>query len=95
MGHGERLEEILRTLGSVAEGVTTAKAAKTIIDELGVSAPIAQGVSESKRRDIREILTNIIRFTRSFTKVRFEYFVEYFLHFLFQERMYENVRSGC
>ena len=49
MGKGEKLEEIIRTLGSVAEGVTTAKGVKEIIDELGVTAPIAIGVSEKKR----------------------------------------------
>ena len=45
LGKGEKLDEIIRTLGSVAEGVTTAKGLKKIIDELGVSAPIANGVS--------------------------------------------------
>lgn len=49
MGKGEKLEDIIRTLGSVAEGVTTAKGVKEIIDELGVTAPIAIGVSEKKR----------------------------------------------
>ena len=46
MGKGEKLEDILPTLGSVAEGVTTAKGVKKIIDELGVTAPIAIGVSD-------------------------------------------------
>jgi hypothetical protein len=46
MGKGEKLEDIIRTLGSVAEGVTTAKGVKEIIDELGVTAPIAIGVSD-------------------------------------------------
>ena len=45
LGKGEKLDDIIRTLGSVAEGVTTAKGLKKIIDELGVSAPIANGVS--------------------------------------------------
>ena len=44
LGKGEGLEEIVRTLGSVAEGVTTAKALRAIVDELGVAAPIACGV---------------------------------------------------
>ncbi|KAI5121139.1 hypothetical protein M0805_007137 [Coniferiporia weirii] len=46
LGKGEKLDEIIRTLGSVAEGVTTAKGLKRIIDELGVSAPIASGIYE-------------------------------------------------
>ena len=50
MGKGEKLEDIIRTLGSVAEGVTTAKGVKEIIDELGVTAPIAIGVSEKKEK---------------------------------------------
>lgn len=34
LGKGETLDEIIRTLGSVAEGVTTAKALKNLVDEL-------------------------------------------------------------
>lgn len=45
LGKGEALEDIINTLGSVAEGVTTAKGLKKIIDEMNVSAPIANGVS--------------------------------------------------
>ncbi|KAG5647544.1 hypothetical protein DXG03_008897 [Asterophora parasitica] len=42
---GESLDTIMKTLGSVAEGVSTTKGVKTIIDELGVNAPIASSVS--------------------------------------------------
>lgn len=47
LGKGEKLDHILDTLGSVAEGVTTAKGLKEILDGLGitVSAPIATAVS--------------------------------------------------
>ena len=45
LGEGEQLDHIIKTLGSVAEGVTTAKGMKAIVDELGVAAPIASGVS--------------------------------------------------
>ena len=45
LGKGEQLDHIIKTLGSVAEGVTTAKGMKAIVDELGVAAPIASGVS--------------------------------------------------
>lgn len=44
LGRGEKLDEIIKTLGSVAEGVETAKGVKKIIDELGVRAPIATAV---------------------------------------------------
>lgn len=44
LGQGEKLQDILNSLGSVAEGVATAKGLKAIIDRLGLSAPIAQGV---------------------------------------------------
>ncbi|KII94154.1 hypothetical protein PLICRDRAFT_100353 [Plicaturopsis crispa FD-325 SS-3] len=46
LGKGESLEHIIKTLGSVAEGVTTAKGLKSIIDELGVSASIANSIYE-------------------------------------------------
>ncbi|KAI0040804.1 NAD-dependent glycerol-3-phosphate dehydrogenase [Auriscalpium vulgare] len=46
LGKGETLEEIMRTLGSVAEGVTTAKGLKAVVDALGVPAPIANSVYE-------------------------------------------------
>lgn len=45
LGQGEKLDHILKTLGSVAEGVTTAKGIKAIVDSLGVNAPIANAVS--------------------------------------------------
>jgi hypothetical protein len=45
LGKGEKLEEIIKTLGSVAEGVSTAKGLYEIVQELGVNAPIATAVS--------------------------------------------------
>ncbi|KAF9244512.1 6-phosphogluconate dehydrogenase [Melanogaster broomeanus] len=44
LGKGETLEDIIKTIGSVAEGVTTAKGLKRIIDEMEVSACIANGI---------------------------------------------------
>lgn len=44
LGQGERLDEILKTLGSVAEGVTTTEGVKAIVDRLGLKAPIVTGV---------------------------------------------------
>lgn len=45
LGRGDTLKQIIETLGSVAEGVTTCKGVKKIIDELQIRAPIANGVS--------------------------------------------------
>lgn len=47
LGKGEKLEDIIRTLGSVAEGVTTTKGLKELLDDLGgLTASIATGVSQ-------------------------------------------------
>ncbi|KAJ6621108.1 glycerol-3-phosphate dehydrogenase [Mycena sp. CBHHK59/15] len=51
LGQGESLKTIIDTLGSVAEGVSTAKGVKTIIDKLGVKAPIAERVYEVLYQD--------------------------------------------
>ena len=48
LGQGEKLDHIIRTLGSVAEGVETTKGVQKIIDELDVRAPIATAVSLRK-----------------------------------------------
>ena len=44
LGKGEELDYILKTIGSVAEGVSTTKGYKEVIDRVGVEAPIAQAV---------------------------------------------------
>ncbi|KAH9944171.1 NAD-dependent glycerol-3-phosphate dehydrogenase [Epithele typhae] len=44
LGQGEKLDHIIQTLGSVAEGVTTAKGLKAIVDELGIKAQLATGI---------------------------------------------------
>ncbi|KAH8990168.1 glycerol-3-phosphate dehydrogenase [Lactarius hatsudake] len=46
LGRGESLEEVLETIGSVAEGVTTAKGLKAITDDLDVPAPLANAVRD-------------------------------------------------
>ncbi|KAK7059180.1 hypothetical protein VNI00_001807 [Paramarasmius palmivorus] len=55
LGKGESLETITDTLGSVAEGVSTTKGVKVIIDELGIQAPIATCIYEVlyEGKDIR------------------------------------------
>ncbi|KAH9035066.1 glycerol-3-phosphate dehydrogenase [Lactarius hengduanensis] len=56
LGRGESLEEVLGTLGSVAEGVTTAKGLKAITDDLDVPAPLANAVYQVlyEGRNVRE-----------------------------------------
>lgn len=44
LGKGEKLDVIMSTLGSVAEGVPTTKGVKKIIEELGINTPIANAV---------------------------------------------------
>lgn len=44
LGQGMRVHEALQSLGSVAEGFTTAKAAHTLAGKLGVETPIADQV---------------------------------------------------
>lgn len=62
LGQGESLDDIMKTLGSVAEGVSTAKGAQMIIDELGVNAPIASSVydvlynGKDTRLAVRELM---------------------------------------
>jgi glycerol-3-phosphate dehydrogenase len=48
LGQGEQLDHIIRTLGSVAEGVETTKGVRKIIDEFHIRAPIATAVSARK-----------------------------------------------
>ncbi|KZV87768.1 NAD-dependent glycerol-3-phosphate dehydrogenase [Exidia glandulosa HHB12029] len=57
LGKGEPLAHILDTLGSVAEGVSTAQGCKAIIDELGVKASLATGVYKIlyEGADVKEV----------------------------------------
>ena len=41
---GEKIDDILGSLGSVAEGVATSKALKSVIDDLELDLPIANSV---------------------------------------------------
>jgi len=62
LGQGEKLDVIMKTLGSVAEGVPTTKGVKKITEELGISAPIANSVYEvlfngkDTRQAVRELM---------------------------------------
>ena len=44
LGKGEALEDVIATVGSVAEGVATTKAARQLTEDLGVDAPITAEV---------------------------------------------------
>jgi len=52
LGKGEKLQHIVDTLGSVAEGVTTSKGLKEILDDLGINAPIANAVYDVLHEDM-------------------------------------------
>ena len=46
LGQGKKLDEILESLGSVAEGVKTSKAVCDLVKELGISAPVTEMIYE-------------------------------------------------
>ncbi|KAL0951468.1 hypothetical protein HGRIS_008156 [Hohenbuehelia grisea] len=62
LGKGESLETIIKTLGSVAEGVSTAKAVKNIIEELDIKAPIASSIYSVlyEGKDVRTSVTDLL-----------------------------------
>ncbi|KAG8769607.1 hypothetical protein FRC12_004845 [Ceratobasidium sp. 428] len=62
LGKGEKLDEIIRTLGSVAEGVTTSEGLKPLTQKLEVHAPIADGVYSVlyEDRDAREVAVELM-----------------------------------
>lgn len=41
---GEKIDDIVKSLGSVAEGVATSKALKSVLDDLKLDLPIANSV---------------------------------------------------
>lgn len=51
LGEGKKLDEILSSLGSVAEGVKTAKAVCGLVKELGISAPLSEMIYEVLHTD--------------------------------------------
>ena len=65
LGQGENLDHIIESVGSVAEGVTTAKAANTLADKLGVDAPIIREVYAVlyKGKDIHDTIIDLLNRT--------------------------------
>jgi glycerol-3-phosphate dehydrogenase (NAD(P)+) len=62
LGRGESLQHIVQSVGSVAEGVTTAKAAKELGDKLGIELPIIEQVYKVLYEDkpIVQAVTDLI-----------------------------------
>jgi glycerol-3-phosphate dehydrogenase len=67
LGQGEKLDVIMKTLGSVAEGVSTTKGVKKITEELGINAPIANSVSKAGLPDCSQLIA--CRFMRFYSTV--------------------------
>lgn len=52
LGQGKKLDEILESLGAVAEGVKTSKAVCDLVKEQGISAPLTEMIYEVIHTDI-------------------------------------------
>ncbi|MEI8378013.1 MAG: NAD(P)H-dependent glycerol-3-phosphate dehydrogenase [bacterium] len=62
LGQGKKLDEILASLGSVAEGVKTSKAVCDLVKELGISAPLTEMIYEVLYTEItpKEAVSNLM-----------------------------------
>jgi len=62
LGQGKKLDEILKSLGSVAEGVKTSKAICKLVAEQGISAPLTEMIYEVIHTDItpREAVSKLM-----------------------------------
>lgn len=49
---GETIEHIIETLGSVAEGVQTSKGLQSLINDIGITLPIANAVSKNQSPEV-------------------------------------------
>ncbi len=63
LGEGMTLDEAIREVKQVAEGVATTKAAKSLADQLGVDTPIIQAVYRVLYEDqpVRDALLDLVR----------------------------------
>ncbi|KAH8924363.1 NAD-dependent glycerol-3-phosphate dehydrogenase [Atractiella rhizophila] len=68
LGSGEKLDHILATLGSVAEGVQTCLGAHQIITKLGIQAPIAEAVYSALHEG--GTVTDLASYLQSFPVMR-------------------------
>ncbi|MBO4300997.1 MAG: NAD(P)-dependent glycerol-3-phosphate dehydrogenase [Desulfovibrio sp.] len=62
LGHGEKLTHIIQSLGSVAEGVATTKAAHNLAKQLGVEAPLTEAVYQIlyNQREAKTVLQDLM-----------------------------------
>ena len=62
LGKGKKIEDILKELGSVAEGVKTSKAVCELAKKLGIETPVSNAIYEAVYTDIspKEILEKLM-----------------------------------
>ena len=62
LGKGKKIDDILRELGSVAEGVKTSKAVCELAKKLGIEVPISSAIYEAVYTDItpQELLEKLM-----------------------------------
>ena len=62
LGQGKKINDILATLGSVAEGVKTSKAVCELAKKYGIEVPISQAIYEAVYTDItpNELLAKLM-----------------------------------
>ena len=62
LGRGKKIDDILRELGSVAEGVKTSKAVCELAKKLGIEVPISSAIYEAVYTDItpQELLEKLM-----------------------------------
>ena len=62
LGQGKKIDDILRELGSVAEGVKTSKAICELAKKLGIEVPVSNAIYEAVYTDItpKELLAKLM-----------------------------------
>ena len=62
LGHGKKIDDILKELGSVAEGVKTSKAVCELAKKLNIEVPISSAIYEAVYTDItpKELLNKLM-----------------------------------
>ena len=62
LGQGKKIDDILATLGSVAEGVKTSKAVCDLAQKLGIEVPVSSAIYEAVYTDItpQEVLSKLM-----------------------------------
>ena len=62
LGHGKKIDDILKELGSVAEGVKTSKALCELAQKLGIEVPVSSAIYEAVYTDItpKEVLDKLM-----------------------------------